>query len=1093
MLLPLCQTFKSVVDRLAPAPPPPQQQPQAPQPQPMQYVQQPQNIQVVYVATAVPMAPMDASPLPKAPYQQQPQHQHQHQQHYNNNNNNQHHHQHQQYRGNNNNSQPRNNNNNNRQGSGGRPYNNNNNNAGNNNNNRSSRYEFPTAEKVHNRLQWDTLFRPIDFEVGVRNAPGAALEWVSLSQFKVDVTPFHTVACYRYKGQDIVWSKEDRIDTVDQLAQKLLQEARGGIRPQAPLMPEMEAPRVEFKPLVGSYPLLEPLSSTTPTEPNENPLPKTFSIMTWNVKFNLFDEKNNLRSDERLPLQLKALEECNADIIALQEVTDQFWKTLADQPFIKNKYYMTHLPMDVVSGQVILSKFKLQDTSTLRLSVQKHAILGRLKTQVGRTLLIFNIHLISDHAANATQRRLQEIGAIGKNFNVDDDIALLGDFNFCDKDPEESSVPWGPFLDVWHILHGSEPGYTIDYDKNSLCQYTCVRKESRRLDRIIVRGLLVPRDIHVYADVPNAQGLYPSDHFAVKAILVQEEEFIPFVPPVALDQQAAIVILPPQQYWEQIDQMRKLQDTSYPRWMPHIPLLHPFIQLSTEQVPVVAKALAAIATRFVPFRVRLRDFVASPCHSRAWLHLFGEALPPFEMSLYRLFAMLASTYTMCARDSYAPHLTVGQFPAAEVEKARAQFLTSWRPIVFDVTHIHIIARPTRDDAMNILHSIPLGSFLEPPVFPSPLAAFEKRTATGDIPSEPLDPPPMVMEPARPGQSRGPEPYWPKDALETWMLTANVMEYARTYPSHISQRGGMYHIPANMLRQFMTKWDESIKDSDTTPFCIEEVRSETFRLYVDVDFKSLQHSKIELEKSNLVPVLLTHTAACFPGADLTVCITECHGKWDDKHHTDAVYKSGYRFYFQHIWVDSHTFRMYLDSLAKVCEELVPPIQHLPRTVTWPEIVNTHSAIWERCRLIGTIKRRKNLWRRYKLFSFVRTSSTDVEKYIEKRAKETLLPVVPAREYQEEAKAVVQKLLFSTMVRYWDTADCADAVTIQNNVYSEGVTYTAFNKKINDGYMQKLLVRERRRRGDSGATGGGQSVEPTTPSQGREDSTPALRED
>jgi 2'-5' RNA ligase len=670
--------------------------------------------------------------------------------------------------------------------------------------------------------------------------------------------------------------------------------------------------------------------------------------------------------------------------------------------------------------------------------------------------MLVNVHLISDHARDATQRRLQELAAIGKQFATEDDIILLGDFNFGDNDMEENTVPWGAFLDCWHILHGSEPGYTVDVEKNPLTKFTCtVRKESRRLDRIKMRGLLVPRDIHVFADTPH-EGLYPSDHYAVRAVIVQEDAFVPFLPTVSLDQQCAIVILPPPHIWESIDEMRKLHDKACPRWMPHVNLLHPFVQLSGEQSTIVPRALAAIATRFVPFRVRLRDFHYNPCHSRSWLHLIAEALPPFESSMYRLYTMLASTYTMCARDNFAPHLTVGQFASAEVDKARAQFLVSWKPVVFDVTHIHIIARNSRDDSMNVIHSIPLGSFTEPPVFPAPLDVFPKRAVSGDIPSEPLDPPPMVMEPVRWG-NRALEPYWPKDALETWMLSVSAMEYARTCPTHISQRGGMYHIPANLLGTYLQKWEESIKESDKVPFFIEEIRGDIFRLYVDVDFKSTSHSKIELEKTGFVPVLLTHTAACFPGANLAVCITDCHGKWDDKHHTDAVYKSGYRFYFQHIFVDQTILRSYLDSLARVCEELLTMMPEAPRSVTWPEVVDTHSAIWDRGRLIGTIKRRKNLWRRYRLLVFV-TATGDVEKFIEKRGKDTVLKVMPAPEYTEAAKSSLAKLLFATTMRLWET-DNAPQALLHDNVCTDDATY--LQGRVNEVYMQPLLQKDRRR--------------------------------
>ena len=50
---------------------------------------------------------------------------------------------------------------------------------------------------------------------------------------------------------------------------------------------------------------------------------------------------------------------------------------------------------------------------------------------------------------------------------------------------------------------------------------------------------------------------------------------------------------------------------------------------------------------------------------------------------------------------------------------------TFAPIVFEVTHIHIVSRPTHDGVMNVVHSIALGEDTAQP-YPSPLDVFPFR-------------------------------------------------------------------------------------------------------------------------------------------------------------------------------------------------------------------------------------------------------------------------------------------------------------------------------------------------------------------------------
>ena len=807
----------------------------------------------------------------------------------------------------------------------------------------------------------------------------------------------------------------------------------------------------------GGYPLVESLQMLTC--PQNRCLSKSsLSLLSWNVLCDLFDENNLRRSEERLPLQLKFLALSNCDIIALQEITPKFWKALSDYEPLISQYSLTYLPSDVAIGQVILSRLKISNARVLRLSPQKHAVFILLESQKNRTLSIANIQLISDFARESSSRRVEELAAICKTFTDGTDQILLGDFNFGDADTETTSEPLAAFLDSWKTLRGSEAGVTFDYENNPLSHLSCgPRKESRRLDRIMVRGLLIPTETQIVARTPDASGLFLSSHYAVRSVIHMEESFQPFVRPVQLDSNTAVVILPPVGTWKSIDKLRLNGDPYYPRWMPHIKICHPFISLQGEQLPVVMKALSSIAARCPPFRARLHNFDSKANFGRTTVGLKLEPLPPFEAAVHKLRELLLWAYSMCTVDHSPALLSIGQYPPEEAERVRAELFANWVPLIFEVTHLHLVYRESSHQCCNIIHSVALGALSQSSpssVTASPLVTVPSVDNLEDFPPEPELPPPMVLE-TLPGTSKkAPESYWPRDGLEKWMAENTVLELARPQPTHVSQRGAMYHIPKNKLGSYLLQWESAIRHADQTPFCVEEVRSELFRLYVDVDFRSTVARKVHLQDTKFPALLLTHTAACFPNVDVTVAVTECHGKWEDRSHDTAVFKSGYRFYFQHVWVDTSAFGVFLESLAALCDELLPIPRNAPANTKWQEIVNTYTVAWPRARLLGSIKRRRHLWRRYRLLTFLASDSKDLSEFYEKRAIEHLSGVTTAQSYVSTAMETMSRLLFAVTVSSWDIDDeTLEGISIYRNMWTESKTFTM--EKMNQEYLHPLL--------------------------------------
>jgi hypothetical protein len=85
-----------------------------------------------------------------------------------------------------------------------------------------------------------------------------------------------------------------------------------------------------------------------------------------------------------------------------------------------------------------------------------------------------------------------------------------------------------------------------------------------------------------------------------------------------------------------------------------------------------------------------------------------------------------------------------------------------------------------------------------------------------------------------------EQYVPKDTLESWVLDHHTYEDRQLcleQPTHVSQRGGHYHVSDELHTQLMQVWKESVEKMET--FYLEEIRTPTFRLYVDIDIKSTE--------------------------------------------------------------------------------------------------------------------------------------------------------------------------------------------------------------------------------------------------------------
>ena len=174
--------------------------------------------------------------------------------------------------------------------------------------------------------------------------------------------------------------------------------------------------------------------------------------------------------------------------------------------------------------------------------------------------------------------------------------------------------------------------------------------------------------------------------------------------------QTAVVVIPPESCWEQIQIIRRQHDRQVRRWMPHITLLYPF--RPRDQFDAVAGELRTTCVVIEPFEARLakfREFRHGQGSYTLWL------APEPREAFVRLQAALRSAVPDCddtARhaEGFTPHLSVGQVRGHEVlARLKSELQDHWSPLSFVVSKVSLIWRnPPPDDVFRVGRAVGLG-------------------------------------------------------------------------------------------------------------------------------------------------------------------------------------------------------------------------------------------------------------------------------------------------------------------------------------------------------------------------------------------------
>jgi 2'-5' RNA ligase len=155
--------------------------------------------------------------------------------------------------------------------------------------------------------------------------------------------------------------------------------------------------------------------------------------------------------------------------------------------------------------------------------------------------------------------------------------------------------------------------------------------------------------------------------------------------------QTALCIIPPEHVWKQIQSIRSIHDRAYPRWMPHINLIYPFI--SEENFENIKTQLEPVLKREKPFQIQFDQSSIDYFRQRGdecTYHL----RPTISTEVIRLQKLIQNhlSNVPSKKRAFEAHLTLGQTTTSKIIDVLANIKAQWQTIEFTVDRVYMISR-----------------------------------------------------------------------------------------------------------------------------------------------------------------------------------------------------------------------------------------------------------------------------------------------------------------------------------------------------------------------------------------------------------------
>mgnify|MGYP005988655227 CR=1 FL=1 len=348
-----------------------------------------------------------------------------------------------------------------------------------------------TSDRVYYRIKWDIKIDHRKIEIVYRNYERTKkvtfYDWVPLKEGG-DI-PWHRVQQILYNG-DMLWDRKNRLYNESLFDQNETHSTFD---------------MIGFDSECGKWISTNSFSSSPDT------LPETFTVLTFNCLFDVYNDNGEVDSMElRMSKLCDQLAIMNADIVCLQEVTETIRQVIMKHSFIRESYIITNHELGLY-GQLFLTRLIPMSRDIVSLKgnqIKRYITITFPFDDEGiNNFELCNVHLTSNSQSNSEIKRYSQLKQVVDDIRTDKCL-IVGDFNTDDR----LGVDRLGIHDAWSQLYPDENGYTYDGQLNGILQELSIRRRGR-YDRMLHKGLY-PLNTRVVLN-NRIDGIWISDHFGV--------------------------------------------------------------------------------------------------------------------------------------------------------------------------------------------------------------------------------------------------------------------------------------------------------------------------------------------------------------------------------------------------------------------------------------------------------------------------------------------------------------------------------------------------------------------------------------------------
>ncbi|CAF2637333.1 unnamed protein product [Rotaria sp. Silwood2] len=173
----------------------------------------------------------------------------------------------------------------------------------------------------------------------------------------------------------------------------------------------------------------------------------------------------------------------------------------------------------------------------------------------------------------------------------------------------------------------------------------------------------------------------------------------------SITHKTALCLIPPENVWEQIQSIRSKYDKAYPRWMPHINLIYPFV--SDSEFANIKIQLDSILNQRKQFEIEF-DKTSFEYFKQKGNECTFHIRPKINKDVVELQQIIENflpNYLKSIRP-FEAHLTLGQTTTSRISDMLIEMKAKWKPIKFIIDRVCMISRENNpDDLFTIKNQV----------------------------------------------------------------------------------------------------------------------------------------------------------------------------------------------------------------------------------------------------------------------------------------------------------------------------------------------------------------------------------------------------